>query len=127
MLKYLTLGVHDVVAAGKFYDALLKPIGFVRLKTMDHEIGYGPPGGEAVLWALRPNNKLPATYGNGTMIALQAPSRQAVDAFHEIALANGGYDEGKPGIRGGEGSNWYACYVRDPAGNKLSAVYDKPV
>ena len=126
MFFYLTLGAHDLKASGTFYDKVLSTVGLERLKEDGGEVGYGPKGGETMLWVLKPQNKLPATFGNGTMLALHAPSRKAVDAFYEAALASGGYDEGKPGIRGDASSNWYACYVRDPAGNKLSAVHDKP-
>ncbi len=127
MLFDLTLGAHDLKTSGAFYDKVLAPLGYVQLKEDGSEFGYGPKGGETCLWIVKPHNKLPATFGNGTMLALHAPSRKAVDAFYEAALAAGGYDEGKPGIRGGGESNWYACYVRDPSGNKLSAVYNKPV
>ena len=58
------------------------------------------------------------------MLALTAGTRAAVDAFHAAALANGGSDEGKPGLRYSE--HFYSCYVRDPDGNKLSAVCTKP-
>jgi catechol 2,3-dioxygenase-like lactoylglutathione lyase family enzyme len=126
MFFYLTLGAHDLAASGRFYDPVLKTVGLERIKADAGEIGYGTAGGELWLWVLKPQNKLPATFGNGTMLALTASSRADVDAFYEAALANGGYDEGKPGIRGDAPSNWYACYVRDPAGNKLSAVYNKP-
>ena len=56
------------------------------------------------------------------MPALVAPSQQAVDAFHKAALAHGGTDEGVPGLRP-YGPGFYAAYVRDPDGNKLSAVH----
>ena len=59
------------------------------------------------------------------MVALVAPSRKAVDAFHAASVANGGSTR-EPGIRGGAESNFYSCYVRDLTGNKLSAVYDQP-
>jgi len=32
-------------------------------------------------------------------LVLRAPSRAAVHAFHETALANGGSDDGPPGLR----------------------------
>jgi predicted lactoylglutathione lyase len=125
MFHYLTLGAHDMKASSAFYDRVLATIGFERLVTDEKDCAYGPKGGPSVLWIVRPENKLPASYGNGTMLALTAPSRKAVDDFHATALASGGYDEGKPGLRS-YGPNWYACYVRDPTGNKLSAVYDEP-
>jgi hypothetical protein len=112
MLLYTTVGAHDLEASCKFYDAVLKPLGYVRLKEFATEVGYGPKGDRPRIWVLRPVNRLPATYGNGTMIC-----------------DNGGYDEGKPGIRSVEDGffpNYYAAFVRDPAGNKLSAGCDKP-
>jgi hypothetical protein len=48
-----------------------------------------------------------------------------VDAFHAAALAAGGVDEGAPGLRPFH-ANFYAAYVRDPDGNKLSAVCETP-
>ncbi len=66
-----------------------------------------------------------ATFGNGSMTAIEAPSRAAVDAFHRAALAHGGSDEGAPGLRPFH-AHFYAAYVRDPDGNKLSAVCERP-
>ena len=67
-----------------------------------------------------PQNKQPATNGNGTMIALQADSKTIVNKFHEIALHYGGANEGLPGIR--YDNNYYA-YVRDLDGNKICAFF----
>ena len=124
MLAYITLGAHDLAASGAFYDAVMKPLGYTATRDQDHEIAYAAADQEAILWIVKPFNDLPASYGNGTMICFNAPSRHAVDAFHAAAVGSGGYDEGKPGLRS-YGPNFYACYVRDPAGNKLSAVYNK--
>ena len=123
---YVTLGANDLTAAGKFYDPVMATLGHVRISD-DGGLGYGPAGGKPTFWVVPPFNKISASWGNGTMIALTAPSRAAVDKFHAAGVANGGLDEGGPGIRGGADSNFYSCYVRDPAGNKLSAVHDKPV
>ena len=76
------------------------------------------------LYINRPYDGQPATVGNGSMPALVAHSRAAVDAFHRAALAHGGRDEGAPGLRP-YGPWFYACYVRDPDGNKLSAVCEQ--
>ena len=126
MLSYITLGVHDVAASGAFYDAAMKPLGYTATVRKDYEIAYAAAGQDPLFWIVKPFNELPASYGNGTMICFHAPSRAAVDAFHAAALSAGGYDEGKPGLRE-YGPNFYSCYVRDPAGNKLSAMYNKPV
>jgi hypothetical protein len=47
-----------------------------------------------------------------------------VDAAYAAALATGGTDEGAAGPRPMYGPNFYGAYVRDPAGNKMSFVFD---
>ncbi|WP_027133709.1 VOC family protein [Geminicoccus roseus] len=122
MLSYVNLGTHDLERAGKFYDAALAPLGYVRLATVPREIGYGPKGGQARLWVLLPFDDRPASWGNGTMIGLVAKDEQSVQAAHAAALANGGHDEGAPGPRPQYGADFYGAYVRDPDGNKLAFV-----
>lgn len=120
---YLTLGTSDLPRAARFYDAALAPLGLVRRATKETEIGYGLPGDSTTrLWITLPFDGRPATAGNGTMPALLAPGREAVEAFHAAALAQGGSDEGAPGLRP-YGPGFFAAYVRDPDGNKLSAVH----
>jgi catechol 2,3-dioxygenase-like lactoylglutathione lyase family enzyme len=130
MFLYITLGSNDMARSKTFYDAALKPLGLVCTAEDGKDIAYGPAtkaGGGRIhyLWIVRPFMKLPATWANGTMIALTAETRSAVDAFHAAALQAGGIDEGAPGLRPYHAS-FYSCYVRDPDGNKLSAVCEKP-
>jgi catechol 2,3-dioxygenase-like lactoylglutathione lyase family enzyme len=129
MLSYITVGANDLDRSGRFYDAALAPLGLVRTKTTDREIGYGPrdaSGGAAKsrFWIIRPFNGLPATWGNGVDVAFEAASRAAVDAFQAAALAAGGSDEGAPGLRPQYHASFYTAYVRDPDGNKLNAVFE---
>jgi hypothetical protein len=65
--------------------------------------------------------------GPGFHLAFAASSRQAVDDFHRAALAAGGFDNGKPGVRPGYGPNYYAAFVVDPDGYRLEAVFHDPV
>ena len=126
MLLYLTIGSNDIARSGRFYDPVLETLGIGRFKTFDHEIGYGSAGeGGLRIWVSTPYDKKPASIGNGSMLAFTAQTRTAVDRFHAVALAHGGSDEGKSGLRP-YGDNFYACYVRDPDGNKLSAVCRRP-
>lgn len=121
---YLTLGTNDLPRAARFYDAALGPLGLVRRATEETEVGYGlPSDGRTRLWITLPFDGQPATHGNGTMPALVAPTQEAVRAFHAAALAHGGTDDGAPGLRP-YGPAFFAAYVRDPDGNKLSAVHE---
>ena len=122
MFHYITLGTNDLSRARTFYDAVMAPLGAGLRRTKETEIGYGPVATDACrLWITRPYDGKAATVGNGSMPAFEAPSRAAVDLFHKLALANGGTDEGAPGLRLYR-PHFYAGYVRDPDGNKLGAV-----
>ncbi len=124
---YITLGTNDLARAARFYDAALAPLGLIRRATYDDEVGYGFKNDQRTrLWITRPYDGRPATVGNGSMLALDAADQQTVDAFHKAALAAGGTDEGAPGLRP-YGPSFYAAYVRDPDGNKLSAVHERQV
>ncbi|WPE22359.1 VOC family protein [Shinella zoogloeoides] len=126
MLLYTTVGTNDLVRAGRFYDTVLLPLGYARQKEATGEIGYAADGDvRCRFWVVEPFNREPATFGNGVTIALVAPNRAAVDAFHAAALAAGGTDEGAPGLRPFHAS-FYAAFVRDHDGNKLAAVCEKP-
>ncbi len=126
MLHYITLGTNDLAAARQFYDAVLLCIGCARRTDDPEELGYGPPAPDHIrFWVTQPYDGNPATVGNGSMPAFAAPSRSAVDAFHAAGLASGGTDEGAPGLRP-YAAHFYACYLRDPDGNKVSAVCETP-
>jgi catechol 2,3-dioxygenase-like lactoylglutathione lyase family enzyme len=125
VFSHTAVGTSDMERSVRFYDAVLAPIELVRQKSYRVASGYGPKdfgGINLPFWILRPQDKKPASAGNGVTVAFNAPSRAAVDAFHAAALANGGSDEGAPGIRQHYHPDYYGAYVRDPEGNKICAV-----
>jgi catechol 2,3-dioxygenase-like lactoylglutathione lyase family enzyme len=125
MLSHVSLGVKDLPRAMAFYDAVLAPLGYVRLWTAVDGLGYGPPeGGEKLNIFVRPNTSPP---GDGFHLAFEAPDRQSVERFHAAALATGGQSEGEPGPRPNFGPAYYAAFVRDPEGHKLEAVHQRPL
>jgi len=127
MLLYVTFGTNDVSRARAFYTPVLATLGYRLLRDGPDEIGYAAEGDTRCrFWVLTPFNNRSAGAGNGAMVALVAPTRAAVDAFHAAAIAAGGTDEGAPGLRSYH-ANFYATYVRDPDGNKLTAVCENPV
>jgi catechol 2,3-dioxygenase-like lactoylglutathione lyase family enzyme len=126
MLLYTTVGTNDLARAGRFFDSVLPLLGYRRQKESPGEIGYGADDDvRCRFWVVEPFDGAPATFGNGVTIAFDAPTRAAVDAFHAAALGAGGTDEGAPGIRPFH-VNFYAAFIRDPDGNKLVAVCERP-
>ena len=122
MILYITLGTNDLARATRFYRPVMAALGLDLARREADEIGFMTPGDTRCrFWVTLPYDGRAATVGNGSMPAFVADSHAAVDAFHAAALAHGGTDEGAPGLRP-YGASFYAAYVRDPDGNKLSAV-----
>jgi catechol 2,3-dioxygenase-like lactoylglutathione lyase family enzyme len=118
MIGYVTLGTNDREKSADFYDALCGELGVGRMMETDQFIAWGKPGGGAGIGVGRPFDGNSASVGNGVMVALEAKDEAQVQRLYDIALANGGSDEGAPGPRG---EGFYAGYFRDPDGNKLNA------
>ncbi|MBS0521475.1 MAG: VOC family protein [Proteobacteria bacterium] len=127
MFSHVTVGSSDIARSRRFYDALTPPLGLVRHADYPEAIGYGCDGGRPQLWIVQPLDRKPATAGNGITVGLDATDRDAVDAAYAAALAHGGTDEGKPGLRPHYHPNYYGAYVRDPDGNKVCIVCHKAV
>lgn len=122
MLGHLSFGVHDLARAAGFYDVVLAPLGYVRVWTSQHAVGFGPPGGGDKLALFSRPGEVVAP-GPGFHLAFDSPSRTAVDGFHAAALAAGATDLGKPGLRPNYGPTYYAAFVSDVDGYKLEAVH----
>jgi predicted lactoylglutathione lyase len=120
MIGYVTLGTNDMKRATAFYDALLEPFGVKHLMESERNVLWGASFDVPSLAIMKPFDGKAASVGNGVMVALQAPSKEAVDALHAKAIELGGKDEGAPGPRG---DTFYAGYFRDPDGNKLNAFF----
>ena len=119
MIGYVTLGTSDLARAAKFYDAVAAEMGTGRMMEFDDFIAWGKPGDAAAgIGLTKPFDGNAASVGNGVMVALEAKDKEQVHRLYDIALANGGTDEGPPGPRG---DTFYAGYFRDPDGNKLNA------
>lgn len=118
MIGYVTLGTNDLAGHAPFYDAIAAAMGVGRVMEFDSFIAWGEMDGAPGVGLTQPFDGNAATVGNGTMVALQVDSPEKVQEIYDIAIANGGSDEGAPGPRGDDG--FYAGYFRDPDGNKLN-------
>ena len=59
-------------------------------------------------------------------VAFTARNRAEVDAFYKAAMAAGGRDNGKPGLRRQYHAGHYRAFVLDPDGNNIEAVCHAP-
>jgi catechol 2,3-dioxygenase-like lactoylglutathione lyase family enzyme len=136
MIDHLGLPVSDLARATEFYRIALEPLGYgivmqVSAAETGHggAVGFGAPGKAADFQSGKPSfwigegERLPGHIH----VAFIAPSRAAVDAFYRAALAAGGKDNGKPGLRPHYHANYYGAFVLDLDGNNIEAVCHAPI
>lgn len=133
LLHHLSLGVRDIERAARLYDAMLLPLGIVRVWSdlrpgeTGQAVGYGwPGGGDQLCLKQVAGDAAVAEERPGFHLAFGATSRAAVDAFHAAALAGGARDNGAPGLRPHYGPDYYAAFVVDAEGHRLEAVCKAP-
>lgn len=64
-------------------------------------------------------------YVSKVHLAFQTTGPDMVDAFYKASLKSGGTDNGAPGERPYH-PGYYACFVLDPDGNNIEAVWHGP-
>ena len=120
MIDHIGFEVSDLERSSRFYDAVLYALGARRMVQTEHAVAYGVNGPQ--LWIVnRPGRPRPPRAGYGH-VALRASGKVAVDAAHAGGLANGGSDDGAPGMRPQYGRRYYAAYLRDPDGLRVEVV-----
>jgi catechol 2,3-dioxygenase-like lactoylglutathione lyase family enzyme len=121
MLDHVTLGVSDIERSCAFYDRALAPLGIERLYAEGTDAaGYGVRP-KAFFWI--GSKDAPQT---GSHVAFAATDRVIVDRFYDEALAAGGKDNGRPGLRPNYHENYYGAFVLDPDGHNIEAVCHAP-
>lgn len=125
MFTHIFLGAKDLEASRQFYDAALGALGHAPGVHSNTRYVYRTPTG--TFGITLPINGEPATFGNGSTFGFAAKSQAEVDAFHAAGVANGGVTcEDPPGLRTNPSFSYYVAYLRDPAGNKICALYRPP-
>lgn len=122
MLDHISLGVTNLERSVSFYDAVLSPLGYVRVWSDSDAAGYAPPGQDDA-FAIKGEDLGALTLPHRLHVAFAAASRTAVHAFHEAALEHGATDDGAPQVHGEYGPNYFAAFVIDPDGYRIEAVH----
>ena len=118
MIDHVSVAVHDLAAAMRFYETLLAAIDITKLDVRSATIGFGKKYSE--FWInLRAEG---AETANDAHVCFRARTTEMVDAFHAAALAAGGTSDGAPGLRPQYGEGYYAAFISDPDGNRIEAV-----
>ncbi len=124
MLDHLSIQCADVLASAAFYDAVLAPIGGVRVMQFDEGrvIGFGiPPVPDFWIGPIETGNGFRESH-----IAFEAPNRDAVRAFQAAAVALGAEVLHEARVWPEYHPNYFGAFVRDPDGNNVEAVCHAP-
>src|SRR6476619_7161080 len=122
MLDHLSIQCADVAASTAFYDAVLAPLGAVRIMDFGQVVGFGGPP-QPDFWIG------PQQTGDGfreSHIAFDAPDRAAVQAFFDAAVTAGAEVLHEPRVWPEYHPNYFGAFVRDPAGHNVEAVCHLP-
>lgn len=119
MLDHVSIGVSDLAAARRFYDAVFAPLSYAVRYEGDGYVGYG--AGQPEFWLNTTAHPVVEDARSGLHFSFVAKSRAAVDAFHAAGLAAGGRDNGPPGPRPLYGPRYYAAFLIDLDGYRIEA------
>jgi catechol 2,3-dioxygenase-like lactoylglutathione lyase family enzyme len=123
MLDHVSITVTEITAAERFYDAIMSALNVVKVGAREDWIGYGEraraENPERVYLSIRKSAHVDSSFGRHW--CFKAATRKQVDAFWNLGMANGGANEGPPGLRSYHPS-YYAAFLRDPDGNRVEAV-----
>jgi catechol 2,3-dioxygenase-like lactoylglutathione lyase family enzyme len=123
MFDHVSITVSDIAAAERFYDAIMKALGVVKVGRRDDWLGYVERARAAypdrVYLTIRKGPKPEEAFGRHW--CFKARWQTQVDAFWDAGIAAGGTDDGPPGPRDYHAS-YYGAFLRDPDGNRVEAV-----
>jgi catechol 2,3-dioxygenase-like lactoylglutathione lyase family enzyme len=117
LIDHIQLVVADLNASRHFYEAIFQALG-IPMGGVSQDYFWADE-----LFVSTPNSK--AAQGQLTgrhHLAFQAKDRAAVEAFYRAGLANGGKENGAPGLRAYH-PGYYAAFLLDPDGNNVEAVH----
>jgi catechol 2,3-dioxygenase-like lactoylglutathione lyase family enzyme len=117
VIDHIGFEVSDLERSSRFYDAVLYALGARRMVQSEQVVAYGVNGPQ--LWIVVRGRAPGPEYGH---LALRASGKAAVDAAYNAGVANGGDDDGPPGMRPQYGRRYYAAYLRDPDGLRVEVV-----
>jgi catechol 2,3-dioxygenase-like lactoylglutathione lyase family enzyme len=126
MFSHMMLGTNDVARSKKFYDAIMKVLGYSEgiIDEKGRCMYFSPSG---VLGLTKPIDGEVASHGNGMTVGFLADSPETINEWHRIGIESGGVAiEEPPGVRGSGSRRLYLAYLRDPDGNKICTTHFLP-
>jgi catechol 2,3-dioxygenase-like lactoylglutathione lyase family enzyme len=117
ILDHVGFNVRDLESSKSFYAKALAPLGIKQMISGEGWLMFGREKPEFWLGAL-------GNCPGPIHLAFAADNREQVRLFHAAALAAGGKDNGKPGLRDYH-PDYYGAFIIDPDGHNIEAVCHK--
>lgn len=124
ILDHIEIPVANGRIAKQFYSRTLSVLGMsvvidippLHNKFGGMRCGFGK-NGYPCFWIHDHDSKTACVH-----IAFKADTNEQVSELYELAIVNGGIDNGPPGVRHHYHGGYYAAYVLDPDGNNIEFV-----
>ena len=121
MIDHITISVRDAETSKRFYEKAFLPLGY--------NVSFGEDG---VFWAFDVGDGALFEFSSykkekspsSVHVAFRIDSDEKVRQFYQAALKAGAKDNGPPGPRPEYGEKYYACFVLDPDGHNIEAMFD---
>ena len=117
LIDHIQLVVKDLAASRRFYEAVFQVLELPLSGSGDDYFWV-----DELFISTADSGAAAGKLTGRHHIAFQAKDRVTVDAFHRVAIAKGGTENGAPGERPYH-PGYYAAFVLDPDGNNIEAVY----
>lgn len=122
MFDHVQIKVENLKRDRAFYEAVLATLGYGVVLEFDGVVGFGNNPHD--MFEVRQAG-IDAPLSAAAHVAFVAKSKDAVIAFHSMALARGARDNGSPGYRPHYEDGYFAAFVVDPNGHNLEAVFQE--
>jgi catechol 2,3-dioxygenase-like lactoylglutathione lyase family enzyme len=121
LIDHITIRVSDVERSKSFYERAFLPLGY-KVSFGEEKVFWAFDVGKGCLFEI-------AQYGGQTPltpvhVAFRVDSPGRVQELYDAALEAGATDNGAPGPRPQYTKSYFACFVLDPDGHNIEAVFD---
>lgn len=123
MLHHISLPVSNLEKSVQFYDSILSTLGYKRVCSGRDYAGYGIDKNKDKFMIKK--STIVKSQNKMFHLAFTAPSQKSVDLFHQVAIDQGGIDNGYPGYRKHYGPLYYAAFIIDLDGHRIEAVINQ--
>ena len=121
MIDHVSYSVSNYETSRDFFKTALAPLGYELSHEFGGKAGGFGIGGKPEFWISEGE-----TPRSRVHLAFRVDTHRDVEAFYEAAIAAGGEDNGKPGLRAHYHPDYYGAFVLDPDGHNIEAVCHTP-